>query len=125
MGYKEIAHIHAEAYAAGELKHGPFALLYKDTPVIAVIPQASNYESMLTSIKEIKARGAPVYAIANKDDESIQDLADYVIRVPATHSLFSPLITSTLVKLLAYFTAKTLDYPIDFPRNLAKSVTVE
>jgi glutamine---fructose-6-phosphate transaminase (isomerizing) len=122
---KEISYIHAEAYAAGELKHGPFALLDKNTPVVALVSQDSNYEAMLTSIKEIQSRGAPVYAIAGEDDDEIQDLADYTIRVPVTDSLFSPLINTVCVQLLAYFAAKKLGCPIDFPRNLAKSVTVE
>jgi glutamine---fructose-6-phosphate transaminase (isomerizing) len=122
---KEISYIHAEAYAAGELKHGPFALLDEYTPVLAIIPRDSNYDSMITSLKEIQARGAPVYAIAAEDDDEIQDLADYTIKVPATDPLFSPLINTVCVQLLAYFAAKKLGCPIDFPRNLAKSVTVE
>lgn len=122
---KEISYIHAEAYAAGELKHGPFALLDKNTPVIAIVSKDSNHDAMMTSIKEIQSRGAPVYAIASEDDDEIPDLADYTIHVPATDSFFSPLINTICVQLIAYFTARKLGCPIDFPRNLAKSVTVE
>jgi glucosamine--fructose-6-phosphate aminotransferase (isomerizing) len=122
---KEVSYIHAEACAAGELKHGPFALLGEDTPVVAVVSRDSNYDAMLTGIKEIKARSAPVYAITQEGDEVIRNLADQVIQVPVTHHLFSPMINAVAVQLLAYFAAKKLGRPIDFPRNLAKSVTVE
>jgi glucosamine--fructose-6-phosphate aminotransferase (isomerizing) len=122
---KEVSYIHAEAYPAGELKHGPFSLLGKETPVVTLVARDSNYEAMLTGIKEIKARGAPVYAIAAENDDEIQNLADYVIQVPVTNSLFVPVINTVVVQLLAYFTAKKLGCSIDFPRNLAKSVTVE
>jgi glutamine---fructose-6-phosphate transaminase (isomerizing) len=80
---------------------------------------------MITSIKEIQARGAPVYAIAGEDDDEITDLADHTIHVPVTDSFYSPFINTVCVQLLAYFTARKLGCPIDFPRNLAKSVTVE
>jgi glutamine---fructose-6-phosphate transaminase (isomerizing) len=122
---KEISYIHAEAYAAGEIKHGPFALLSKDTPVVAIVARDSNHDAMLTSIKEIKARGSPVLAIVEDNDESIVGLADYLIPVPSGNELFSPFINTVVVQLLAYFAAKQRDCPIDFPRNLAKSVTVE
>jgi glucosamine--fructose-6-phosphate aminotransferase (isomerizing) len=122
---KEISYIHAEGYAAGELKHGPFALLGEKTPVVAVVTQDSTYEPVVTSIKEIKARRSPVIALAVEDDTVMPDLADYVITVPRTDPLFSPVVNSTALQLLAYFTAKERGCPIDFPRNLAKSVTVE
>jgi glutamine---fructose-6-phosphate transaminase (isomerizing) len=122
---KEISYIHSEAYAAGEIKHGPFALLSKDTPVVAIVGNDNSHDAMLTSIKEIKARGSPVFAIAADDDESINDLADFVIPVARTSYLFSPFIYTVAVQLLAYFAARSRRCPIDFPRNLAKSVTVE
>jgi glutamine---fructose-6-phosphate transaminase (isomerizing) len=122
---KEVSYIHAEACAAGELKHGPFALLCKDTPVVAVVARDHNYEAMLTAIKEIKARSAPVYVITQEGDEVVQNLADQVIQVPVSHYLFSPMINTVAVQLLAYFAARKLGRSIDFPRNLAKSVTVE
>jgi glucosamine--fructose-6-phosphate aminotransferase (isomerizing) len=122
---KEISYIHAEGYAAGELKHGPFALLGERTPVVAVVTQDNTYEPIVTSIKEIKARHSPVIALVSEDDEVMKDLADSVITVPRVDPLFSPVVNSVALQLLAYFVAKERGCPIDFPRNLAKSVTVE
>ena len=122
---KEISYIHSEAYAAGELKHGPFALLSRDTPVVAIVAQDNTHEAMLTNIKEIKARGSPVIALAEEGDATIRELADSVITVPQTDAIFSPIINTVALQLLAYHTAKQRGCPIDFPRNLAKSVTVE
>jgi len=122
---KEISYIHAEGYAAGELKHGPFALLGGDTPVIAIIAQDNTREAMLTNIKEVKTRGSPLMALAEEGDEAIGELADSVITVPRVDALFSPVVNTVALQLLAYYTAKERGCPIDFPRNLAKSVTVE
>ena len=122
---KEISYIHAEGYAAGELKHGPFALLGEKTPVVAVVTKDNTYEAVVTTIKEIKARHSPVIALAGEDDDTMKDLADMVITVPAIDPLFSPVVNLTALQLLAYFTAKERGCPIDFPRHLAKSVTVE
>jgi glucosamine--fructose-6-phosphate aminotransferase (isomerizing) len=122
---KEISYIHAEGYAAGELKHGPFALLGDKTPVVAVVTQDETYEPTVTSIKEIKARHSPVIALVGEDDDVTKDLADYVFKVPKVDPLFSPVVNSVALQLLAYFVAKERSCPIDFPRNLAKSVTVE
>jgi len=122
---KEISYIHAEGYAAGELKHGPLALISKDTPVVALATRASTYDKMLNNIKEVKARAAPVLAIACADDTEIEKYVDAIIRVPATDELLYPLLSSVVVQLLAYYSADTLGCPIDKPRNLAKSVTVE
>ncbi|MDP2730370.1 MAG: glutamine--fructose-6-phosphate transaminase (isomerizing) [Dehalococcoidales bacterium] len=121
---KEISYIHAEGYAAGELKHGPFAMLDKRTPVIAMIAKDDVYDPMISSIKEIKARSSPVIAVADESDDSIGSLADVTIRVPHTSSIFSPVINGVVLQLIAYYTAKYKGCPIDFPRNLAKSVTV-
>ena len=122
---KEISYIHAEGYAAGELKHGPFALLGENTPVIAIVAQDNTYEAMLTNIKEVKARKSPVMALAEEGDEAIRELADFVITVPRVNAIFSPVVNVVALQLLAYYTAKERGCPIDFPRNLAKSVTVE
>ena len=122
---KEISYIHAEGYAAGELKHGPFSLLGEKTPVVAVVTQDNTYEPIVTSIKEIKARHSPVIALANEDDDVMPDLADSVITIPRVDPLFSPVVNITALQLLAYFVAKERGCPIDFPRNLAKTVTVE
>ncbi len=122
---KEISYIHAEGYAAGELKHGPFALLTEDTPVIAILTPGNTYEKTLGNVKEIKARGAPVIAIAEESDEEVEKYVDAVIRVPRTSAIFSPISNTIVLHLLAYWTAKERGCEIDKPRNLAKSVTVE
>ncbi len=122
---KEIAYIHAEGYPAGELKHGPFALLTPNTPVVAVVARDNTYETLLANIKEIKARESPVIAIAEEGDDEIQKYVDFVIRVPSVDPIFSPVVNAVALQLLAYYTAKERDCPIDTPRNLAKSVTVE
>jgi glucosamine--fructose-6-phosphate aminotransferase (isomerizing) len=122
---KEISYIHAEGYAAGELKHGPLALISKDTPVVALATRGLTYDKMLNNIKEVKARGSPVLAIASMDDTEIAKYVDAIIRVPVTDELLYPVLSSVVVQLLAYYTADALGCPIDKPRNLAKSVTVE
>jgi glucosamine--fructose-6-phosphate aminotransferase (isomerizing) len=122
---KEIAYIHAEGYAAGELKHGPLALLCAGVPVIAIVAQDGNYEAMVTSIKEAKARKAFVITLADEDDRAIDDSVDMVLKVPHIHYLLSPVLHTILLQMLAYYTAKLRGCLIDFPRNLAKSVTVE
>jgi len=122
---KEISYIHAEGYAAGELKHGPFALLTEDTPVVVILTHDNVYEKTLGNVKEIKARGAPVIAIAEEEDEEVEKYVDAVIRVPGTSAIFSPIPNTVALHLLAYWTAKERGCEIDKPRNLAKSVTVE
>jgi glucosamine--fructose-6-phosphate aminotransferase (isomerizing) len=122
---KEISYIHAEGYPAGELKHGPFALLGKNTPVVACVVGDNTYEIMLNNIKEIKARDSLVIAVADESDEEVERYVDHVIRTPNIHHLFSPITYSVALQLLAYYTAKTRGCEIDRPRNLAKSVTVE
>ena len=122
---KEISYIHAEGCAAGELKHGPFALLGKEMPVVAVVGNDHTYEAMLTSIKEVKARHSPVIAIVGNGDGEIEELVDTVISVPKVEPIFSPVVNTVALQLLAYYTARERGCPIDFPRNLAKSVTVE
>jgi glucosamine--fructose-6-phosphate aminotransferase (isomerizing) len=122
---KEISYIHAEGYAAGELKHGPFALLGNDAPVVAIVARDNTYEAMLTNIKEVKARRSPVVAVVAGDDEVVAELVDVVISVPQVDAIFSPVVNTVVMQLLAYHIARERGCPIDFPRNLAKSVTVE
>ena len=122
---KEISYIHAEGYAAGELKHGPLALISKDTPVVAIATRASTYDKMVNNIKEVKARGAQVIAIAGMDDTDIDKYVDVVIKIPVTDEILYPVLSSVVVQLLAYYSADHLGCAIDKPRNLAKSVTVE
>lgn len=122
---KEITYIHAEGYSAGELKHGPFALLSSETPVIALCMPGDTYNVMISNIKEMKARGAPVIAIGIDGDRELPDIVDIFIAVPKT-PLFVQILTSLVIEqLLAYHTAVALGRDVDKPRNLAKSVTVE
>lgn len=122
---KEISYIHAEGYAAGELKHGPLALLTKDTPVVAIATKGHTYDKILSNIKEVKARDATVIAVADEDDTEIEKYADVVLRIPTSHEMIAPVLSSVALQLLAYYTALARDCSIDKPRNLAKSVTVE
>nr|WP_319376936.1 glutamine--fructose-6-phosphate transaminase (isomerizing) [uncultured Methanoregula sp.] len=122
---KEISYIHAEGYAAGELKHGPFALLSPETPVVAICMPGETYGVMISNIKEMKARGAPVIAIGCTGDSEVSDIVDIFIGIPPA-SVFVQVLTSLVIlQLLAYYTAVALNRDVDKPRNLAKSVTVE
>ncbi|PKG33630.1 SIS domain-containing protein, partial [Methanoregula sp.] len=122
---KEISYIHAEGYAAGELKHGPFALLSEKTPVIAICMPGETYDVMISNIKEMKARGSPVIAIGRDGDTDLPEICDLFIPLPGA-TLLTQILTATVVlQLIAYHTAEKLGRDIDRPRNLAKSVTVE
>ena len=122
---KEVSYVHAEAYAAGELKHGTLALITRGVPVIALATQRSVYEKTLSNIKEVKARDAVVIGVAAKGDTELGKYTDHVIYVPDTDELLIPLLTVLPLQLLAYYTAITRGCDVDKPRNLAKSVTVE
>src|SRR3989441_3710058 len=122
---KEISYIHAEAYAAGELKHGPLALLTSSTPVIAIVAQDPTYEKMRSNVGEVSARGSPVLAIGTQGDKELPKFVDDVIEIPSLPWIFSPVPVSVALQLFAYEAARMRDCPIDKPRNLAKSVTVE
>jgi glucosamine--fructose-6-phosphate aminotransferase (isomerizing) len=122
---KEISYIHAEGYAAGELKHGPFALLSRETPIIALCMPGETYGVMISNIKEMKARGAPVIAVGAEGDRELPDIADIFIAVPKSLPQVQILTSLVVEQLLAYYTAVALGRDIDKPRNLAKSVTVE
>lgn len=122
---KEVSYIHAEAYAAGELKHGTLALITQGIPVIALATQKSVYEKTISNIKEIKARDAIVIGITAESDNDLIKYVDHVIKVPNTDELLIPLLTVVPLQLLAYYAAITRGCDVDKPRNLAKSVTVE
>jgi len=122
---KEISYIHAEGYPAGELKHGPIALIEPGLPVVAVATESHVYPKVLSNIQEVKARGADIIAVATEGDEEIRRLADHVLYVPRTPELLSPVLVSVPLQLLAYHIAKLRGCDVDQPRNLAKSVTVE
>lgn len=122
---KEISYIHAEGYAAGELKHGPLALITEETPVVAIATKGHTYDKILSNIKEVKARSAEVIAVANESDTEINKYVDMVLKIPDSHELLSPILSSVMLQMLAYYTALVRGCSIDKPRNLAKSVTVE
>ena len=122
---KEISYIHAEGYAAGELKHGPFALLSSETPVVAICMPGETYGVMMSNIKEMKARRAPVIALGEEGDLELSEVVDIFIPLPVTHPFVQVLTSLIVLQLLAYYTAVGLNRDVDKPRNLAKSVTVE
>ena len=122
---KEISYIHAEGYPAGEMKHGPIALIDKNLPVVAIALKDPWYDKMISQIEQAKARGGEVIAVATDGDELIPNLTDHVIWVPECSWLTSPVITTIPLQLFAYHIATLLGLDVDQPRNLAKSVTVE
>lgn len=122
---KEVSYIHAEGYGAGEMKHGPIAMINEQFPTLALVPHNSVSEKMYSNLEEIKARRGPIIAIATKGDEKIASLADKVFYVPPTLEPLEPLLTVVPLQLLAYYMGTKLGFNVDKPRNLAKSVTVE
>jgi glutamine---fructose-6-phosphate transaminase (isomerizing) len=122
---KEISYIHAEGYPAGEMKHGPIALIDRSMPVVAIAPRDPWYEKMFSQIEQAKARGGTVVAVATEGDEQLARAADHVLWAPETPWLLSPAITVIPLQLLAYHIAALRGLDVDQPRNLAKSVTVE
>jgi len=122
---KEISYIHAEAYPAGEMKHGPIALIDERLPVVVLATRGPLYEKTLSNIQEVRARGGKVIAVATEGDEEIRKLAQDVIYVPEVHPLLAPIVSVVPLQLLAYEVAVLLGRDVDQPRNLAKSVTVE
>ncbi|MCB0044765.1 MAG: glutamine--fructose-6-phosphate transaminase (isomerizing) [Caldilineaceae bacterium] len=122
---KEISYIHAEGYPAGEMKHGPIALIDEQMPTVAIAPRDSIYDKMISQIEQVKARGGLVLAVATAGDEYIQQKADYVLEIPATHELLLPILAVIPLQVFAYEMALRRGADVDQPRNLAKSVTVE
>lgn len=122
---KEISYIHAEAYAAGEMKHGPIALLDEGFPIVAVATQSATYDKTVSNLEESKSRGAKIIAIATEGDEAIKKVADHVIYIPKVRDAFMPITASVPLQLLARAVAVARGCDVDQPRNLAKSVTVE
>ncbi len=123
---KEISYISAEGYPAGEMKHGPIALIDENPWVVCIVTKSRTYDKMRSNIQEIKARGGIVIGIITSGDEHIKSLnLNYIIEVPQVHEFFSPILVAVPLQLLAYYVAREFGYDIDQPRNLAKSVTVE
>jgi glucosamine--fructose-6-phosphate aminotransferase (isomerizing) len=122
---KEISYIHAEAVPAGEMKHGPIALLDPDTPVFGLVYKDETYSKMVNNLEEAKARKAPIIAIGNENDEKLLNLVNDLIPIPNIDPFYYPYLAAVVLQLFAYYTANNLGREIDQPRNLAKSVTVE
>lgn len=122
---KEISYVHAEGYGAGEMKHGPIAMIDENFPSIFIAPQDSVYEKMLSNIQEVKARRGPVIVVATEGDDKVRELADDIIYIPKTLEMLTPLLSVVPLQLFAYYFGVLRGYDVDKPRNLAKSVTVE
>jgi len=122
---KEISYVHAEGYPAGEMKHGPIALLHEGFPVVALVPRDAVYEKMVSNLEEIRARRAPILAVATRRDEEIASRCHRVIYVPEVDPILNPVVITPVLQLLAYHMAKLRGCNVDQPRNLAKTVTVE
>jgi glutamine---fructose-6-phosphate transaminase (isomerizing) len=122
---KEISYIHAEGYAAGEMKHGPIALIDREMPILALAPKDSVYEKVISNIEEVKARHGRIIIIGNKQDKALSKITDQLIHLPKIHEELNPILFSIPLQLLSYQIANLRGCDVDQPRNLAKSVTVE
>ncbi|MDO8644429.1 MAG: glutamine--fructose-6-phosphate transaminase (isomerizing), partial [bacterium] len=122
---KEISYLHAEGYPAGEMKHGPIALIDQEVPVVLLAPHGANYVKTLANLSEAKARGGQIIVLTNEENQDVDRLADHLIRVPASSDLLTPIVLTVPLQLLAYHVAVARGNDVDQPRNLAKSVTVE
>ncbi|GIV42322.1 MAG: glutamine--fructose-6-phosphate aminotransferase [isomerizing] [Vicingaceae bacterium] len=122
---KEISYIHAEGYPAAEMKHGPIALIDEEMPVVVIAVKGRSYEKVVSNIQEVKARKGVIIAIVSEGDTTVKNMADYVIEIPETDEILSPLVSVIPLQLLSYYIAVMRGCNVDQPRNLAKSVTVE
>jgi glucosamine--fructose-6-phosphate aminotransferase (isomerizing) len=122
---KEISYIHAEGYAAGEMKHGPIALIDSEMPVVVLSPKDRLYEKSVSNLMEVRARNAPVIAFVSEGDHALDQVANHVFSIPDVHHLLTPILFTIGLQLLAYHIAVQRGLDVDRPRNLAKSVTVE
>lgn len=122
---KEISYIHAEGYPAGEMKHGPIALIDEDLPVVVIAPRDELYEKLLSNMQEVKSRGGIIISIVTEGDRDARELSDYIIEIPPANKYLSTILSVIPLQLLAYYVGVTKGYDVDQPRNLAKSVTVE
>jgi glucosamine--fructose-6-phosphate aminotransferase (isomerizing) len=122
---KEISYIHAEGYPAGEMKHGPIALIDENMPVVFLAPRDSVYEKVLANLEEVKARGGVVITVADHRDGILLEKSDHLITIPQTDPMLTPILSTVPLQLFAYHVAVLRGTDVDQPRNLAKSVTVE
>ena len=122
---KEISYIPTDAYAAGEMKHGPIALLEEGSPVLVVATDSRVYDKLISNVQEVRARGARVIAVGSEGNETLLEMADEILSVPRTDEMLAPLLATVPLQLFAYYVAKHNGEKVDQPRNLAKTVTVE
>ena len=122
---KELSYLHAEGYPAGEMKHGPLALIEEGLPVVILAPKDRYFEKTISNMQEVIARGAKVLLITNENNSVISENIRFSIKIPKTEALLNPFLMTIPLQLLAYYVASFKNYDIDKPRNLAKSVTVE
>ncbi len=122
---KEISYIHAEGYPAGEMKHGPIALINEEMPVVVLIPHDAVFQKTLSNLKEVESRGGRIIVVTDGRTADLEDVACEVLEVPATNQLLTPILLTLPLQLLAYHVAVYRGTDVDQPRNLAKSVTVE
>ncbi|MGK0175114.1 MAG: glucosamine--fructose-6-phosphate aminotransferase (isomerizing), partial [Ulvibacter sp.] len=122
---KEISYIHAEGYPAAEMKHGPIALIDENMPVVVIAINSNHYDKVVSNIQEIKSRKGVIIAVVTEGDTVVTEIADYIMVVPKTPEILTPLVTTIPLQLLSYHIAVMLGRNVDQPRNLAKSVTVE
>ena len=122
---KELAYMHAEGYAAGEMKHGPLALIDERMAIVMLIPQDGLYDKTLSNLEEAKARGGHIISIGSGENKRLKELSQYYLSLPKAHWTVNPILSVVPLQLMAYHMACHLDYDVDQPRNLAKSVTVE
>jgi glucosamine--fructose-6-phosphate aminotransferase (isomerizing) len=122
---KEISYIPTDAYAAGEMKHGPIALLEEGSPVLVVATDSFVYDKLMSNVQEVRARGARVIAVASEGNDALKEMVDEVLYVPRTDEMLAPLLAVVPLQLFAYYVAKNKGEKVDQPRNLAKTVTVE
>lgn len=122
---KELAYLHAEGYAAGEMKHGPLALIDHRMAIVMLCPKDQWYEKTISNLEEAKARGGQIISIGTGEDEKLRNKSEYYLSLPQTHWIVNPLLATVPLQLLSYHMASHLGYDVDQPRNLAKSVTVE
>ena len=122
---KEISYLHAEGYPAGEMKHGPIALIDENVPVVVLLPGDASYPKTLSNLKEVESRGGRIIAVTDSPNADLARMAEAVIEVPPVHPLLTPFVNTVPLQLLAYQVAVARGADVDQPRNLAKSVTVE
>ena len=122
---KELAYMHAEGYAAGEMKHGPLALIDENMLIVMLAPKDHHYEKTVSNLEEARARGGKVISVGTGDDENLRSVSQYYLSLPEAHWTVHPMLSVIPMQLLSYHVADALGNDVDQPRNLAKSVTVE